>query len=577
MEARDKNPHLMTPNGVKVNLEVSDYVPVLAAPCLDGIDENDKSADKGCGEREETPARGSLAAPASDNTLPDHRNVYVHRVKEITISDELQFPVQDGTLRHEDPLEDERTSIEASRPLGDNRDDLAKNEHDVVYLTEDGEAAGDRKREGPQDADYWEMKGDTLIRYHETPRRSLFSPLESLEDIPISLDRIDVTRNTRTSIETQDEMRIIDCWDGVSESDKRPLSDNWTGETKFDIIPDDPGPGKHVVAGRITRTQSTSRPDDIWPEMWEVMSAKQRKAAKQKWDIRKKEIEEARQRRRSRTPATSSSSSSVAPALPTMTESPMEQEHRERDFADPLKVLAMVTTPIKPSEWSKNRAAQSAVDAEWKKLRDMRCWEEETVQEYDAIKNKALQKNITVHFGRVFALCVEKHSELPPDKRKYKGRVVFQGNNVRDESGMAAVFTDQGSSASFIQASKLLDTVAMLPGNTGGQSDAPQASTQALLYGDGLDDAVETWIIIPEEQRPASWSKFRSPVVRLRLALYGHPLSGLFWEKTLPQAAKSCWFRTHSRLGVLLRAQDPAVGAICLRRRLQDGRKCQKH
>ena len=107
---------------------------------------------------------------------------------------------------------------------------------------------------------------------------------------------------------------------------------------------------------------------------------------------------------------------------------------------------------------------------------------------------------------------------------------------------MAAVFTDQGSSASFIQASKLLDAVAMLPGNTGGQSDAPQAFTQALLYGDRLDDAVETWIIIPEEQRPASWSKFRSPVVRLRLALYGHPLSGLFWEKHCHKQLKAVGF-----------------------------------
>ena len=37
--------------------------------------------------------------------------------------------------------------------------------------------------------------------------------------------------------------------------------------------------------------------------------------------------------------------------------------------------------------------------------------------------------------GRVFPLCVVKNSEIP-HLRKYKGRIVFQGNNIRDEFGM---------------------------------------------------------------------------------------------------------------------------------------------
>ena len=41
----------------------------------------------------------------------------------------------------------------------------------------------------------------------------------------------------------------------------------------------------------------------------------------------------------------------------------------------------------------------------------------------------------------------------------------------------------------------------------------------------------ETWISLPKHQQPSSWSKFKDPVCRLRLNLYGHPLAGLYWEK----------------------------------------------
>ena len=128
------------------------------------------------------------------------------------------------------------------------------------------------------------------------------------------------------------------------------------------------------------------------------------------------------------------------------------------------------------------------------------------------------------HFGRVFPIVVEKGSELPPDQRKYKGRVVFQGNNVKDQDNNVAVFNDLASSAALMVASKFVDFVASLSGNDCELGDAQQAYTQALLRGN------ETWIFLPRDQWPNSWKKFRNPVCRLKLALYGHPLSGAFWE-----------------------------------------------
>ena len=53
----------------------------------------------------------------------------------------------------------------------------------------------------------------------------------------------------------------------------------------------------------------------------------------------------------------------------------------------------------------------------------------------------------------------------------------------------------------------------------------------------------ETWICLPPEARPQSWSKFRKPVVRLLKALYGHPDSGSFWEEHCDQAVRRAGFK----------------------------------
>ena len=89
---------------------------------------------------------------------------------------------------------------------------------------------------------------------------------------------------------------------------------------------------------------------------------------------------------------------------------------------------------------------------------------------------------------------------------------------MKDQTGLAAIFADAASSASHIEASKMVDAVSLCPGYTGEQSDAPAAYTQALLYGDGRIDPVDTWISLPVPRRPASWKKSRKPVCRHRLA-----------------------------------------------------------
>eukprot|EP00975_Prorocentrum_lima_P028951 6082854-Prorocentrum_lima.AAC.1 len=66
------------------------------------------------------------------------------------------------------------------------------------------------------------------------------------------------------------------------------------------------------------------------------------------------------------------------------------------------------------------------------------------VVEWDVVEQEARHNGKGAHAGRVFAILVEKNHELDEDNllRKFKGRVVFQGNNVKDENWEFAMFRE---------------------------------------------------------------------------------------------------------------------------------------
>ena len=142
----------------------------------------------------------------------------------------------------------------------------------------------------------------------------------------------------------------------------------------------------------------------------------------------------------------------------------------------------------------------------------------------EGIRDMAKKNKKPVHLGRVFEICVEKGSEFKKGdkRRKYKGRTVIQGNLFKDQNMTAAIFEELGSSPATLQAMKCAHAYGLFPGHTIQQADARQAYTQTTLGGD-----TETWVRLPKERWPAHWhGKYRDPVVRLVLALYGHPGSG---------------------------------------------------
>jgi hypothetical protein len=182
---------------------------------------------------------------------------------------------------------------------------------------------------------------------------------------------------------------------------------------------------------------------------------------------------------------------------------------------------------MKETQW--NEKAKAAMDKEWNRLKSIKTWSEDTVMSKREAEKKAKQSGQTYHFGRVFPILVEKNSELDEkdERRKFKGRVVFDGSDVRDQDRNVALFQELSSSPATMEAGKAADAYGMLPGHSIEQADAVQAYTQATLKG------TKTYVSLPKEAWPDWWHDlpYDDPVCELRLALYGHPDSGGFWEK----------------------------------------------
>ena len=65
--------------------------------------------------------------------------------------------------------------------------------------------------------------------------------------------------------------------------------------------------------------------------------------------------------------------------------------------------------------------------------------------------------------------------------RGIKGRVVLRENNVKNDNGHSAVFTEQGASAPQVAAARFLDTISRLLGVSGAANDVVSAHAQVRM------------------------------------------------------------------------------------------------
>lgn len=171
-------------------------------------------------------------------------------------------------------------------------------------------------------------------------------------------------------------------------------------------------------------------------------------------------------------------------------------EHRPILPDHEMHFNACVARPVSKKEVASNPKALEAVLKEWTKLREAGVWDETRVTEWSEVAAKARTAGVKAHVGRIFEICVEKGAELPAGDpgRKFKGRVVFQGNLVKDEAWQTALFQDLSSSPATMCAAKGADAYGLLEGHTIQQADAEQAYIQSKLGGE------QTWVRLPRER-----------------------------------------------------------------------------
>ena len=78
-----------------------------------------------------------------------------------------------------------------------------------------------------------------------------------------------MTKAANTSLDVMLEKSIDVYWNVDGDRD---LSDTWTGLNRFTIFDEKPTDGCTWSGKRLTRKQTTFRPDSLWPEMWKDMS-----------------------------------------------------------------------------------------------------------------------------------------------------------------------------------------------------------------------------------------------------------------------------------------------------------------
>ena len=137
--------------------------------------------------------------------------------------------------------------------------------------------------------DFWSVLGNFIYRHHVEPRVKRYSPRD--ESFFFPLKYIDVSRTTHTKLDVMRESRIDDYWniDGSRDS-----TDPWTGFTQFPLLEEKLPEGIMWSGVRLTKRQSTSRPDHLWPEICKTMGRNAKLKEKPKWSHEKFHLENAR-------------------------------------------------------------------------------------------------------------------------------------------------------------------------------------------------------------------------------------------------------------------------------------------
>ena len=133
----------------------------------------------------------------------------------------------------------------------------------------------------------------------------------------------------------------------------------------------------------------------------------------------------------------------------------------------------IVSRPAGRAEIESNPKAKEAMLKEWKGLRDQGAFDFSMVREYDEVVAEAKRDKREVHTARAWNMCREELlATRGKPRRKFQGRGVLLGNQVKNQHWEAAFFQDLENSPASCKASRWADFFGCLPGHSVKLADA---------------------------------------------------------------------------------------------------------
>ena len=230
--------------------------------------------------------------------------------------------------------------------------------------------------------------------------------------------------------------------------------------------------------------------------------------------------------------------SPALPCVPSLPQLHRDKDSRPRILLDVLmhesgvkevKIPGLVHRLLDRKEWAGQPGAHEAIKKEKDGLVEVGAWlEEEIISESDVLAWASRTSNV-VHFENLMIILSVKGSELSPDQWRLQARIVFRGDDIRDQSGMSAVFEELfASSPSYIEGLNTAVAFGLLESHGVTTSDAVRAYTQAKLK-----TKHSTYVLLPPELVPPSKKHIVQPCAPLHKALFGHPESSAYWQQHL--------------------------------------------
>lgn len=71
------------------------------------------------------------------------------------------------------------------------------------------------------------------------------------------------------------------------------------------------------------------------------------------------------------------------------------------------------------------------------------------------LRKKSTDEGTSIKLAEVLTLCGDKHHEMSPEHHKYKGRMVYRGDAVRDEHHQHVFFEDTAATPTALAALNL--------------------------------------------------------------------------------------------------------------------------